>query len=301
MLYSIYAMKKKENQLLNARAGGFAFVALMCVYMFVNFIGQSICIAVFPDGGKAFIAICSSFAVISILIVTFAVIKKTNCGFSAIKIKKFNCKYIVLAISLSCGMFFGLGFVNNLFISMLEKLGATVGDTVIPLDSVGDLVLFIFLLAILPAIFEEIFFRGVMVSALKNTGLIFAVLAVACCFALYHCSCAQLLYQAIYGAGLTLLLLSSGSLIPCMVAHFLNNFTVLILTYLKVEVDLNNPLFIVFGLIVLIAFFVFSIIEVKKLKISSGEKEEKLGFWLPFGIFGCLICLMVLISSLFVG
>ena len=294
-------MNNKNNQLLNARSGGFAFSALMCVYMFVNFIGQSICIGLFPDGGKAFTAICSCFSIISIIIVAFAVANKTKSGFSIVQAKKFNCKYLLFAVLLSGGMFFGLGFLNNFFISLLEKLGLSVGGASVPLESVGDLILFIFLLAVLPAVFEEIFFRGVMVSALKNASVVATVVAVACCFALYHCSCSQLLYQAVYGAGLTLLLICSGSVIPCIVAHFINNFAVLVLTYLQVEIDFLNPLCISFGLLMLGAFFKLTILGVKKQKTTSANKAEVYNFWLPFGAFGCLICLAVLISSLFVG
>ena len=224
---------------------------------------------------------------------------RTKSGFSIVQAKKFNPKYLLFAVLLSCGMFLGLGFLNNFFISALEKLGLSVGGVDIPLESAGDLILFIFLLAVLPAVFEEIFFRGVMVSALKNTGTIFTIVGVACCFALYHCSAAQLLYQAIYGVGLTLLVISSGSIIPCMLAHFLNNFAVLVLTYFNVEVNFYHPAVIVLGLVLLGVFFFTQILGLKKLGVNKKERGSVASFWLPFGIFGCLICAAVIIGGLF--
>lgn len=292
-------MKKVDNLLLNSKTGGFAFAAMMTVYLFVNFIGQAVLMIAFPQGGKAFIAICSCFSIISLAVVSFAVMKKSKSNFELFKIKKFNPKHLLSALMLSCGMFLGLGFVNDIFVKLITKLGATVGGTQIPLDNLGLLILFIFLVAILPAVFEEIFFRGVMVSALKNTGTIFTIVGVACCFALYHCSAAQLLYQAVYGAGLTLLAISSGSIIPCMLAHFFNNFAVLVLTYFKVEVDFYHPAVIVLGLILLIVFFFTQILQLKKSGVSKKESGSVAVFWLPFGIFGCLICTAVIIGGLF--
>jgi hypothetical protein len=44
-------MKKVDNVLLNSKTGGFAFAAMMTVYLFVNFIGQAVLMIAFPQGG----------------------------------------------------------------------------------------------------------------------------------------------------------------------------------------------------------------------------------------------------------
>ncbi len=299
-----------NNKLMTSKTGGYAFATFICIYLFVTFFGQALCLALFPDGGKSVIAISSCFSALSLLIVCGLIFKRAKSDISIFSVKKFNPKYILSAAALAFGMLFGLGFINDAFSKFIEMLGGTVADTVIPLDSVGDVCLFVFLLALLPAVFEELFFRGVMVNALKKTGVLFTVLAVACCFSLYHCSVAQLIYQLIYGTGLTLLVLCSGSVLPCVFAHFLNNATILILTYLKVEINFYNPLCIVLSMLPLIAFFTLRILEVKRIErlrknedklIASEISKQKLEFWFPYAIFGCLICASILISALFVG
>ena len=51
-------------------------------------------------------------------------------------------------------------------------------------------------------------------------------LITALTFALYHGSFAQLIYQFIYGAMLFALFKAFDNIIPCIIAHFLNNFVI---------------------------------------------------------------------------
>lgn len=294
-------MKKDDKLLLNSQVGGFVFTAMMFVYLFVNFIGQMVCSVLFEQGSVAYIAVCSCFATASLLTVSLCVAKKSNAGFNLFRLRKFDKKYIAFALLLACGMFFGLGFVNNLFVDLLKSLGFTISGTDFPLSSPALLILFCVLLAFLPSILEEIFFRGVMFSALEKSGTIFAIFTVSICFALYHCSFAQLIYQFIYGVGLALLAFCAKSAVPCIIAHFTNNFLVVILTYFKVEINFFHPALISLGLLMLAGFFFLSLINVKKLGVIKKQKSGAVSFWLPFGWFGCLICVLLLVGSLFVG
>ena len=90
-------------------------------------------------------------------------------------------------------------------------------------------------LAVLPAIFEELFFRGILLNSLISGGKLFAVIVSSLCFAVYHCSITQLLYQFIFGIAFSLLALNSKSIFPCILTHFLNNFIILTAYYFKIE------------------------------------------------------------------
>ncbi len=97
-----------------------------------------------------------------------------------------------------------------------------------------------------------------------------------------------------------LLFISADSVIPCIIAHFLNNFAVLVIEYFKFNVDLYNPLFICAGLII----FIFSVAVILA-DIVKKENKEKSGkikdFWLPFGLFGVVICLALALGGAFLG
>jgi hypothetical protein len=105
---------------------------------------------------------------------------------------------------------------------------------------------------------------------------------------------------------LTLLVISSKSVIPCIIAHLLNNLTVLVLEYFKINIDLTNPILIIVGVIILVLFFVFTILDIVKVQkdkesISKDIKSKSLkGFYLS-AFFGMQLCLILIISSVFGG
>lgn len=78
-------------------------------------------------------------------------------------------------------------------------------------------------IGITPAICEELFFRGLVFSGLRRLGVWPAVLGSALLFALAHASIYRLLPVFILGLVLGVLRWRSGSVVPGMVMHAINN------------------------------------------------------------------------------
>lgn len=86
-------------------------------------------------------------------------------------------------------------------------------------------------MAALPAICEEILMRGLVARALASSvGRIGAVLGSAALFALLHASPARFLPMVCFGAILAHATLVTGSVVPSMVMHAINNVIALLLT-----------------------------------------------------------------------
>jgi membrane protease YdiL (CAAX protease family) len=97
-------------------------------------------------------------------------------------------------------------------------------------------------LALLPAISEELVFRGVFARSLARLPIV-AVIASAALFSLYHLVPAQMLGTFPLGLALGLLAVRSGSIVPGMIAHLLNNATVLAVERMNVTaIDLHPNL-----------------------------------------------------------
>ena len=180
-------------------------------------------------------------------------------------------------------------------------------------------------MAVIPAIAEETFFRGAIAFGTSGAKLFAGAAFSGIIFALYHCSLSQLLYQFIYGAILYILAKKSGSVFPSAVAHFLNNFAVITLTFFGAEVNLFSPVLIASGIaaLMLAAALIFFIdrkavrdtvergktaekataTEAGKSKTTKeAENEEKFSvkdFFLPFGAVGVLACVLMGAASLF--
>ena len=141
--------------------------------------------------------------------------------------KKPRAIYFCIAVTLQLGLL-SLSSVNGLFLKWLEKFGYTPASPVVPLGGAKTWIT-LFFVAVLPACFEELFFRGILFRGMKKFGAVAAVLASAGLFALYHHSPAQTIYQFICGACFALIALRSGSILPTVVSHFVNNALILIL------------------------------------------------------------------------
>ena len=87
----------------------------------------------------------------------------------------------------------------------------------------------IFLLAVLPAVFEELAFRGVLIHGLRaRLGPVATCLAVGAVFGVFHVSLFRLAPTAFLGVVLAAVVIRTGSIYPAIVWHFLNNAVALV-------------------------------------------------------------------------
>lgn len=151
-----------------------------------------------------------------------------------IKEQKCPWKYYLIAILLQVGLF-GLSEVNGYFLQFLEGFGYTPTEIELPsMEGFGFIGVFL-TIAVLPAIMEEFVFRGVFLRETKDFSLLARVLICGGLFALYHQNPAQTIYQFICGMAFALVAIKSGSILPTVLSHFINNGVILILTKFGVE------------------------------------------------------------------
>ncbi len=284
----------------NIKNSGLAFTVMIIVYVFVSFFGQGLLSLVTEVGGTLYYAISSIFSVVSLIIAVIIFAPDKQNGFlKSVGLVKFNPIYLIPALTLAVGMFFGFGFVNDFIGNALVDAGLKVSAINVPMNNVLNFIVFSFTLAVFPAIAEECFFRGVVLSGFEKTGRVFASVSVAVSFALYHCSATQFVYQLIYGFFLSFLTVKSKSVVPSAIAHFLNNFAVIALSYFKVNLDLYSVYYIITGLslIVFSALFMF-------FYGGNDGKEEKIksdfSSFVLFAAVGILICVAMTVSGLFI-
>lgn len=96
-------------------------------------------------------------------------------------------------------------------------------EQVLMRDVSGGLALALLLVAVTPAVCEELLFRGLLLSGLRKLGPWIGVLLTALLFGLAHGSVHRLAPTALLGVAFGVLVLRSGSIVPGMIAHALNN------------------------------------------------------------------------------
>ena len=106
----------------------------------------------------------------------------------------------------------------------LEALAATLTEQMLKMNSTGDLLVNLFVMAVVPAFCEELYFRGTLQNIFsENRNKHAAIWIVAIIFSLIHFQMYGFIPRMILGALLGYLLVWSGSLWVPVIAHFTNN------------------------------------------------------------------------------
>ena len=152
--------------------------------------------------------------------------KKNVCAF--VSEQKCHWKYVLIALVLQFGLF-GLSQVNGWFIEWLGNFGYENEGPFIPSVDGFGFVGVLMVVAILPAVFEETMFRGILLNGVRSFGQVGAILVCGGLFSIYHQNPEQTFYQFFCGAAYALLALKAGSILPTVIAHFANNAVILIM------------------------------------------------------------------------
>lgn len=292
---------EKAFSSLSVKSGGLALSVMIIIYMVFTVLIQAVFLALSVTGGIVYTAVNALAAPLAIAATVFLTKANTNQKLSfTLNLNKSGVKYYLIAIIFAAGMFLGFGFVNGLISSGLEKAGITQSSISLDFNGVGSLIVYIISFAVIPAVAEELFFRGLIQNSLSGLKIWQAVLISSISFALYHCSLVQLVYQLIYGAALFVLAYSAKSVFPGILAHFLNNFAVIIFTYFGLSIDFYNILVIISGLILFAAAGVWTAESLRKNREQKEFNQNPLDFLLA-GLFGVAICLSLIVANLFLG
>ena len=129
--------------------------------------------------------------------------------------------------------------VSMLFQVLLGSMGYVGGISASAIDFSNPRVFFLalFVIALLPAFGEELLMRGNVLPGLASRGALFGVFVSAFLFSMLHNNPLQTGYQFCFGAVLAVVFILSGSLVPCVAVHFLNNFLSLLMTAYIPEID----------------------------------------------------------------
>lgn len=220
---------------------------------------------------------------------------------NVVKSQKCSPRYFVIALLLQVGLFF-LSELNALFLSFLGNFGyEDVGITLPSMEGFG-FVGVLLVVAVAPAIFEEIMFRGILLSGLKSFGKVGSILLCGALFALYHQNPAQTLYQFCCGVAFALVVLRSGSVLPTVLSHFFNNALILMLTKFGVEsfagslfalILIASPICLIASLIWLFSFDKKE--EDEKEQAVAIDKTERKRFFI-YASVGLAICVLMWVA-----
>lgn len=158
---------------------------------------------------------------------------------SVAKIKgKLNVLQIVLLPFIAIAtilVFLPLANAWSAFLNVIGYHGP--GVSMPSFSNVGYYFLALVVLAVLPAIGEELFVRGMVFPGLATRNVWFGVLMSGLFFSLMHANPVQTVHQFGLGAVLAIVVALSGSVWAGVIVHFFNNFVSITLTAYLPQVD----------------------------------------------------------------
>ena len=190
--------------------------------------------------------------------------------------------------------------IQTILISPLIKLVSSVTTLFYPADVNTEILYYIdslsfplamIALAVMPAVFEELAFRGVILSNYKSTGLLISALISSLFFGLFHQDFYQIGYAIVAGVFFSFIVAYTNSIYASMLSHFIINgtqvaYTKLILSLIddstlqeiitQAEQTGNDYGTIVYGIFFTLIFTPLLIVTAKK--FMEYNKSRKLDY-----------------------
>lgn len=156
---------------------------------------------------------------------------------------KINFVMILICLVISAVCLFMMGGVFNCFDYLFYKSGYIVSsELAFEINNIWKLLLSILTMAVLPAVFEELVYRGIVLKGMLSKFKPWvAIIISALFFTLMHGSLDQTLFQFMLGIILCFVFYKTQNIFYPILIHFFNNALVLILNYLNSNILAGYP------------------------------------------------------------
>ena len=293
----------------NSHIGGFALSLAAVLYVFAGFLISLIILAAgIEEGSDAYLYLNYLAAPVAMTAAMAVTLKYKKFPVKRAFPVKCRPKYFLIALLLIFGLIFSVSWIDTGVTEFLKLLGYVPKgrDAYLPDLSGGLVVPALLVIAVMPAIFEEGLFRGVILNSCEDgVGTVRTVFIVGFAFSLFHASAEQTVYQFLAGCVFAFVAIRSGSILPSVVMHFINNAIIVIFAACGLLDEAGNLIISSGGQIALIVTSAVSFIGgmlwliLDKKPVIKCQKGAVKSFFV-FGSIGIAIMGIMWILSFFV-
>lgn len=273
--------KQRLNPIHSSLSFLIAFFACQLGVFIFSFIGSIICVSLNIDISvfSAFLENPYGYLLNTIIfdLCLFVVFAIFNVHKENKIVSKVSGKKILIYSALAILSFFMLYPIITCIDTLLVNIGFPLNSISYELNLESYLVSIVSLV-ILPAVVEELLFRGLILKGLKNNGKVFSIIISAIMFALFHMSLGQLVYPLVMGTFLGLIMYREDNVIYTILIHAINNFLSLTLSYLNINLVFNHWTYILLAVIlfaIYLGVLLYFVIRKNKNTYIKLEKTEQ--------------------------
>jgi membrane protease YdiL (CAAX protease family) len=227
--------------------------------------------------------------------------------FASLKIKYLPAILIMAVSFWVINMVFATGLVFGLMEIGYEPIVA-----IEPPQTLQQYLSYIVVLVIFAGICEEVLFRGTIMPAMEDHGLVAAIVYSSLLFALLHVSLLNLVSTFVLGVVMAVIVIKTGSIWGAIIYHMINNFIAATYLYIAGQYETTAEVELQ-GLLALLPFFILGLVGAwlglrllhrqsgSAILLRNGEQ------WLPKGWFawpfvvGVILYLFMVLLELAVG
>lgn len=268
--------------------------ALLIAYLFlINFFPLCLYFA-FSETVVTVTMTVLQYVLIPMTILLLANIGQKHKVFTFFKKPKASWFFVLKWSVMALGLTYAVSMLSSLFFYAVRLLGVNVNDLAQPIpDSPWMLFLEFFTVVIAAPIFEELIFRGVLLTHHMKYGCWHSIIVTAVLFGLFHQNHRQMFYAMALGVLFGYIDVKSGSIIPSVIAHVtINLYSFLIsfsLYFTNYNETLSDPMLGVAGpplvmmLVGLLDVSVYALMIISVVMLIYEVYKNKSEFQLPKG------------------
>ena len=197
----------------------FVFSVIFIVYQifFAAILGES-----FFTENIYFVVLINEFVIILIPVLLYTLIKKADFR-ETFRIRKLNPVHASIIFLLSIAAYPVAMMLNNIVAYFLQFIGDIPAQPIPAPQNLQELLIGLLVVAVSPAICEELFHRGLLLSAYERRGSMKAVVITAIFFGIFHFDITNFLGPVFLGLLIGYYVIRTNSIFAGMLAHFMNN------------------------------------------------------------------------------
>lgn len=152
-----------------------------------------------------------------------------------LRIKLSSFKEIILAVLITVSLLPFCYYISYLLLEWLDipDIIQNLGSKLFTAQSVSEFVIIVLIVAVTPAICEEVFFRGYVQRTMERNLGAKSLVITGILFGLFHMQPLSLITLSILGVLFSFFYYRSKSIYPSAAAHFINNFIAILLLYIQ--------------------------------------------------------------------
>ena len=258
--YNIKQLKKTSSGL------GFYCFAVIILFLIIPNIIALICeifgVDYKSDTSSFFISGFTSITAFFVTGLIYCFISNTPLQ-SVIHINRVKITRILPLIAIGFSVSLLSNYISDIILYNFSAIGISFDNTPENVNwSTYKFALEIIETAVIPAVFEEFAFRGIILNKLRKFGDNSAVIISALLFGLMHGNLSQIPFAFIIGLVIGFTAVKTNSLIPGILIHFSNNLFSITMSYIKHSDIISTQLYLIIHFATVLAVVILGLVSV---------------------------------------